>query len=409
LSVRTLAGVFLVSFLSCSAAPLRAGSAGVRNGGIQGVVYDQFNRPLGGVSVVAVRSIAPPIIRSTVTDEMGNWFLGDLPLGGYTIGFAKFGFRTIDTQQGDPNNQTALGAQVRVNIESGRVSVAPSVNMTALPDTSNGTVNITVLDLASGTPISDATVSLGVGAATSGTPEGRYTLTVPASVDQQGQPAAQPLSIQAEGFEPFTSTVTVLAKQTQNLVFRISPLLVGVNGLAGIQPGGPPADLTQTSLTAIDLNPALTQGAVSASGDFSIRLPASTSTITRKFTLQFLLSGFQPATVPVTAPRAGAFTVPGRVVLVAQSVELVGTVVLSSSQPPQGGARDLVTVIELGKQAAISGGSYRIAVPIGRPLTLQVDAFNATTGRFEQARTTVTATSDGSPNPVYTVPLIMTR
>jgi hypothetical protein len=395
-------------FVLLLSTPALAGSAGVRNGAVQGAVYDETGAAVEGVSVVAVRQISPPVIRNAITDERGNFFLNDLYVGPYILGFSKFGYQTIDTAGGGGGN-TPTGPSVRIVIESGQASVVPRVTLRSLPDTSNGTVNITVLDLTTNAPVKDANVSLGPAGASPTGADGVYTVSVPA-VFANGTYQPQAVTIMADGFQRFESAFAVFPKQTQNVTFRIGPLSAEINGRVVVRPGGGPADLTQVTVRALDVNPAITQGTVSSTGNFRVMLPASTESVARRFTLQFILPGFATATVPnVLAPRTGARTLEQDVLLKAENVSALGEVRLSDGQPPEGAAEDQVLIVELGKSFPIQSGQYTFPVPVGRPLTLRVTARNPRTRKIEAASTQINAASDGTPNPVFNVPLLQTR
>jgi hypothetical protein len=111
--------------LALLAGSAQAGSAGVSDGAIAGVVTDVNGSPVGGVFVVAQRAEQqPPLIRTTRSDAQGRYYL-PVPTGAYTLGFSRQGFSTRDTAQGDPNARTALGAQVRTFVEPGQTARRP--------------------------------------------------------------------------------------------------------------------------------------------------------------------------------------------------------------------------------------------------------------------------------------------
>ncbi|MBI4864164.1 MAG: hypothetical protein HY815_28500 [Candidatus Riflebacteria bacterium] len=331
-------------------------------------------------------------------------------MGNYTIGYAKYGYKTIDTTQGDPQNRTALGSQVRVYIESGQTAVAPAVNMVAEADTTPGTVNITVLDLTDAAPVKEATVLLGSFAATPSGPEGRYTVTVPTAVDQEtGQPVPQNVQISADGFQDTARPVTVVPKSTQNVTVLLKPGMATVTGFVMTAPGSPPTDLAKISVKIQNVGAELTQGTVTQAGTFTIQVPASTATRTRKLTLELSMLNFKTALVPVIAPVTGTTTLPQGITLTAETVDVTGEVRLSDGGTPPDDGPNKVLLVELGRQAPLQGGRYSVKAPVGQTLTLQATAFNKATNRLEFAQTTIVPTSDGSQSPVFSVPTLVTK
>ena len=218
------AALCAISAFLLGASTLLAGSAGVRNGSISGRVLGSDLTPIAGAFVVAQRNDQDPkVIRSTRTDAQGRYFLG-LPTGAYTIGFSAFGFRTIDTREGDPNNQTALGAQVRAFVESGSNSLIQDVDLKAVPPSGNGSTVIGLTDAVTGDPVGDATVIVGSAATTQGS-NGVFRLQVPVQVGDDGQLSTQPVSIQADGFRAFESEVKVVPNVEQRFTFALQPRL----------------------------------------------------------------------------------------------------------------------------------------------------------------------------------------
>ncbi|MBI3894019.1 MAG: carboxypeptidase regulatory-like domain-containing protein [Candidatus Wallbacteria bacterium] len=405
-------GVLVFLVWSLAGAPAALAGSGVSNGAIQGVAYASGGEPLGGVSVVAVREEAPPIIRSAVTDEMGNFFLGDLYVGTYTLGFSKYGFRTITTQQGDPQNRTALGSQVRAFVEPGRVSTVGSVRL--VPDAAafGGTVTVQVADSVTGEPVEDASVIVGPSAANGPGPGGRYVLQVPPTADPNGGLAPVRAIVQADGFAAQESLVTLAPNSNTNVFFRLQPAKALLTGQVRLGFGIPLEEITQVRVLVANVDPNQASGrVVDTSGNFEVSVPASTSTRVRNFTLLFVLNGARVATVAnVIAPRAGARTLPGPVPIDPVTTTLAGQVVLSDGTLPSGLGFDQAVVLELGRAFPLLNGTFQIpGVPVGRTFNIQVQATNPFTRRVELGQLQVTAVSDGSPNPVFQLPLIVTR
>ena len=382
--------------------PAFAGSAGVRNGGIQGVVYDNSGQPLAGANVVAVRQTGvPKIIRSATSDEMGNYFIGDLYLGEYVLGFAKFGFKTIDTSgQGSPGSVT--GPSIKVFVESGMTSVAPRASLVAEPNTTVANLTVTVLDLTSNAPVSGAAVSLGASSGRPGGAPGTYQLSARPIYNDAGLPQQQSVQIVVDGFEPFAGPVLITAGSSTPITFRLNPTAVEITGRVVASPPGPGVDLTRVSIRVPNLNAAFTQGAVTATGNFTLKVPASTPTIPRRFSLNFGLVGFTTATVPeVSAPSTGSLSLTQDVVLASEQVTAVGQVFLSNSQP--GG--DSVLIKELGQSFSMSGGQYTLKLPVMREVTLVVTAI--VNGHLETGQQTVTAQGDATTT--FSLPPIFTK
>lgn len=382
--------------------PAMAGSAGVRNGGIQGVVYDDRGNPLPGASVVAVRQTGTPkIIRNATTDEMGNYFLGGMYLGEYTLGFAKFGYKTIDTS-GQGASGSVTGGAIKVVVESGQTSIAQRVNLISEPDTTAANLTVTVLDMTTSAPVAGASVNLGAFAAAPGAAPGTYRLTARPTYDEAGNPREQTIAIIAEGFQPFTGQLLITANQTAPITFRLNPTAVEITGRVLASPPGPGVDLTKVAIRVPNLNAAFTNAAITPEGNFTLNVPASTPSIPRQFTLNFHLVGFSTATVPIVpAPATGTFTLTQDVILASEQINCTGNVFLSNSQP--GG--DSILIKELGQSFPISGGTYTIKLPAMRELTLQVTAM--VNGRLETGEQKVTAQGDATTT--FNLPPIFTR
>ena len=73
----TMVFVITILLIPCS---VLAGSAGVKNGTITGVVYGDKG-PLSDVYVVAIREGEPPIIRSVLSRIDGSYTFTNMPLG----------------------------------------------------------------------------------------------------------------------------------------------------------------------------------------------------------------------------------------------------------------------------------------------------------------------------------------
>lgn len=294
-------------FLWLAFAPPVDADGGISNGAIMGSVKDDSGQPLAGVNVVAVRQDSPPVLRSASTDEMGNYFLGEMPLGIYVLGFSKYGFGTIPTDGGDSGSPT--GAQVRTNVESGATSSVPPVTLNTEAVTGQGNLELRLIDSTSGEPITHASVST-AGGAVNGSPTGVYAFSVPVRFGDDGQAIPTQVFVNADGFESQTLSISLLPgsiprKETRQL----SPALVGLEGLVRLPGDTPPERYGEISLTVRDLSSALTQGTVSETGVFQVKVPGSNDGRNRQYELTFRLRGFQDAVVKgVRPPLTGSRT-----------------------------------------------------------------------------------------------------
>lgn len=364
------------------------GSAGVDNGSIVGKVFSNLRDrsavrlPEPGVTVVAQREGGtPPLIRTTVTDANGNFTFGDLPTGSYVVGYAKEGFQTIDTQAGSTATRTAVGSQVRLFIDSGRTSVAPDVTMRALVPSGDVTIIVSVFDLVTSQPITDAVVTVGT-VSQSQNVNGVYTVNVPILRGADvvfGSIQQVDITIRAEGFRGFgggaENTLRVLPGETQRFVARMTPLS-GATDAAAITLQGTYRFSSFQNLLAltpgivlrvIDLADAFippTTHLIPASGTWNIvGLPPSTATITRQFTLVFEHPNIKTFTLArVVMPRSGTKTITQVVVLDPITVDVIGTINASADNGntvciPDGGA-DYAQIIETGQTTSVINGQF---------------------------------------------------
>ena len=138
-----------------------AGSAGVKNGFVEGMVRAVGGNPLPGVNVVLVRENSTPLIRNTLSNANGVFQFPQVPVGLYTLGFAKFGFEPITTEAGAPESQSAIGSQFRVYVESGAHVKATPVTLKELSSHGKAVVSLKLVDQVTGEPVPSAVVTLG--------------------------------------------------------------------------------------------------------------------------------------------------------------------------------------------------------------------------------------------------------
>lgn len=414
------------------------GNAGVENGTIIGKVFSNFSRGVAGrnpesdVAVVAQREQDfPMVIRTTKTDANGEFVLTDVPVGQYVIGFAKTGFQTIDTQQGATATRTAVGSQVRVFVEPNSVATAPEITLRKIAEVGNSTVVVTLQDASTGQPINNATVTVGTATSSNGGNNGVYTLAVPVNVDNPdaafGQPGPERVIITADGFGTRNDiTITPIADETVRVTIQMVPELAILTGFLRISAFENlyQKNTIQVQLSNVNVNP---NANINPDGSFTLEVPRSTTAFTRQLNIVFTHPGLDPFTLSnVVAPIGGARTINQTVVMTPRRVDLVGTVLNSTGQAPNnlGPVPDTATALQTGQVANIINGSYVIpSVPTGfdvngGQITVRVRVFNPartnpgpppTQGVPEQNEETITPFSDGSANPTFTVPLIVTQ
>ncbi len=116
-SIRVLAFIFLAA-LGLAAQTFR--------GGIVGTVTDATGAALPGAQIT-VTNIDTGLTRSTTTSAEGNYFVPELPLGGYNVTVAQSGFRT----QTVTGIRVEVSANTRVDIKMSPGQVKETVTVTA--------------------------------------------------------------------------------------------------------------------------------------------------------------------------------------------------------------------------------------------------------------------------------------
>jgi hypothetical protein len=111
-------------------------------GAILGTILDQTEAPIPGAQVTA-KSPATGLTRTTVTDDVGNYHLPELPIGEYAVTVEKQGFETITL--GGVQVEVAAERRVDATLKPGRIesrvevrAQVPLVDTTA--DTLGGTI-----------------------------------------------------------------------------------------------------------------------------------------------------------------------------------------------------------------------------------------------------------------------------
>src|ERR1700730_17197525 len=119
----TLVGAWLLLVLVSFAAG--ASAQGVQTGTIRGLVKDQQDLPVPGVTVTATSaSLQGP--RIAITDKEGLFTIRALPPGDYQIKFELNGFATVNR-----NTALPLGLTVDQNVLMRAAGVAETVQVTA--------------------------------------------------------------------------------------------------------------------------------------------------------------------------------------------------------------------------------------------------------------------------------------
>lgn len=382
--------------------------AGIRNGTISGVLRGPDGNPVADAFVVARReSGTPPVIRSTRSDIDGRYYLHNMPLGEYFLGYSRVGFETVSSDQGtDPAGP--LGAQVRAFVESGGHAVVPDVTLSALPSTSAAQLEVILQDGATGDRVTQGVVVVGSAATGGSNGTGSFSLNVVPRLDAEGNLLPLPVLVQADGYRVFQGEVTVAGGVGQAVSFTLQPRMVVLSGFVDLDPTLAPEQVQQIRVSVDGVPDELSQGRVlDSSGYFEVLVPASTSTLTRSFNLRFSLQGAQVTSLPnVVSPQAGSRTISSGVRVEAIKTEVAGQVVASDGGIPNGRIMEAV-IVELGRGVPVNGGGFSlVGIPVGRPLTLRVTVQNPTTGQIEVGETVFTATDGGAGLPFQLAPIV---
>lgn len=398
---RRLAVAFLMSLVVLGAAQLVGcgsggdsgtvfSSAGVSNGTIVGTVRGAVGgtpslTPLSGVRVQATRiSGGVAVSRTTFTNGSGGYAFFDMPLGTYDLTFSLTGFSSAG----------GGSLPIRTSVDFGGFAQVADVVLTQGSAIGGGTVNLHLVDDATGFAVPGATVTVGGYPPSFVDGLGNYVFNIP--VTGLGP---LPILVQAPGLAgtvPFPSTVTPVAGFPVSLTVTLAPTaayLAGFlqastlnslyisNGILGT------ISITSPQVSQVFLDPIIG----GASGEFSVQVPASTVGGSVFVDLTFTSPFFQTQTVSnILAPgTGGTATLSTPVVLQPKTATLVGRVVNSIGIGPTGPPNQVV-VVQTGQAATLVGGDYTlVGVPTGIPLTLQ-------------------ATTLVSPNPAQTGSVVVT-
>jgi hypothetical protein len=352
---------------------VHAGSAGVKNGTISGVVRDYKRQPIAGATAIAVRQTDPPLIRNAVTNENGIFTLNNMPVGAYTLGFDKYGYEPITTEEGDKEQQSAIGKQIRVYVESGSHVKAPAVTLKYIGVSGDAFVKVNLIDAITGEKIDAANVSVGSSTVNFGS-AGTYYLAVPAGPQTNGGESGQPIKISAPGYQEIDDHIAAVPFQTTEKTIALTPKMATIQGQIDLS-RYPVSDIAARTRISVDGIPdAALDAHIEDSGFFSIRVPASNANNKRFFNVGVFVAGFMPATVSqVYAPESGATTITAPVTMIAQTVPVGGKVLPSSGAQVSNSAVNQAFIKELGVSSSISSGSYRFdSIPSGIELEISV-------------------------------------
>jgi hypothetical protein len=355
-----------------------SGDSGVSDGSILGTVLVNRSGTGGtgayGVQVRAERIDDVAIVRTAVSDVYGHYQIDKTPVGSYRLTFYLNGYATTPTN--------SVG---QVYVEPGRVSQVPDVWVSSSISSGTAVLAMTVIDAVTGAAVSNATVTVG-SSTVSGGSNGVYYLYVPVTSDSQGQPVAQRVLINDGAYlsgSEQPSTVTPIANQTVSVTVRVQPAQSNVQGVVkaslysdlyrqqGLYSN---ISITSDSIDQAFLNPTIEN----STGRFTIRVPGSSSSLSRRFGLVFSAQGFYVKVLSnLIAPLAGqTASLSSDVLLDPATMTLEGNVITSSGSIPAG-TLDQVALLELGQTVGILNGTFFFSrVPIAVPLTVRATATN---------------------------------
>jgi hypothetical protein len=341
--------------------------------------------PLANVRVQATRvSGGLPISRTAYTNSSGGYSFFDMPLGSYDLTYSLLGFSSAG----------GGSLPIRTFVETGGLAQVQDVVLRQGTAIGGGTVNLFLVDDATGNPVPGATVTVGGFPPTFVDGLGSYVFDVP--VTGLGP---LPILVQAPGLAgtvPFPSTVTPVAGFPVTITVALAPT---ASFLAGFLQSSTLNSLyisngilSQISITSPQVSSFFLDPVIgAASGEFSVQVPASTFGNSVFVDLTFTSPFFQTQTVPniLTAGPGGTATLSSPVVLQPKTATLIGRVLTSGGFGPTGPPNQVV-VVETGQAATLVAGDYTlVGVPTGIPLTLQ-------------------ATTLVSPNPAQTGSIVVT-
>ncbi len=383
------------------------GSAGIKNGSVRGTVLTNNKKGLSGVSILLVRNGTPPIIRTTISDSNGSYVFNNTPVGKYSLGYSKLGFKSILANKSNPEIETALGNHIQTYVESGASVNVPPVVLESLGPYGLAVVNLNLIDQITGEPIKNANIHLGNQAIQDSHIDGKFDmkLTIPPS-EKSLEPIN--LKISAPGFDNLADKLTIVPQQENSFIIPLDPITGTIEGHIDFS-SFPFANLDSiTSITVANIPSKILKAKIKANGFFSIQVPVSTQKNTRKFDIKIHTRGFQAMTIhSVVAPEAGANTILQPIRLTAVTTPVHGQVVSNNGTLPIASGMNQAFIKELGISTSINGGMYRFqAIPTGINLTVTVFIMN-NLGRIERGSLDFLTTINGQGN--FTLPTVVTK
>lgn len=384
-----------------------SGSAGIKNGSISGKVFDINKRGISGASIHLVRDSKPPIIRTTISNSKGDYVFLNVPVGKYSLGYSKLGFKSIVVNQVNEEIETALGNQVQTYVESGTSVTIPPIVLKSVRPFGSAPVNLKLIDQVTGEPINNANIVLDnqIGKNSQNDGDFKVTVNIPPS-DESLKPVG--LKISAPGYEKFVDELSIVPNQTNSFLLSLTPLTGVIEGQIDFSTF-PLANLNSvTSISVNNIPSEFLDLKIDSTGWFSIKVPVSTKDNFRKFNITVKTRGFQAITVPnVMAPLAGAFTIMQPIRLISINTPVNGTVVSNSGTSPIASGVNQAFIKELGLSTSINGGTYQFqSIPIGVKLNIEIFIMNRF-GLIEKGSLNFLATLNGQGN--FTLPTVVTQ
>lgn len=386
---------------------LHGGSAGVKNGTVSGIIYANDKNQLAGVTVQLERSGDPPIIRSTISNSEGRYSFHNVPVGKYSMGFSKLGFRSVSTQKNATGNTNSEFISPHIYVESSSHVRAPSVVMQSVGLFGRTDVRIRLIDQITGEAVNGATITLGNQATDKPNNLGEYTLVLNIPPTEPDDLFSK-LTVSAPGFENLEDQIKAIPQQQNSFTVPILPQFGRVEGHIDFSnfPGSNLGAVTSISVNNIPSD--FLNAKIEPSGFFSLQVPVSSKIHQRLFDIKIHTRGFQPLYLKnIPAPEAGLTTINQPIKLIAITTSLNGKVVSQNGKSPAPSGINQVFISELGVSASITNGEYFFqAIPTGIDLTLVVFIMNQS-GKVERTERSFQATVNGKG--IFTIPTLITE
>jgi len=398
--ISLIANLFLLHMTFC-------GSAGIKNGNIRGLVLDNNRNGLPGVSVLLVKEGKPPIIRTTISNSKGEYYFNSTPIGKYSLGYSKLGFKSILVNKTNTDIETAFGNQVKTYVESGSSVRVPAITLRSLGAFGLAPVALKLIDQITGEPVNKANVSLGgqVGKNSQANGEFKLKITIPPT-NKNLKPFN--LKISAPGFESLNDELSIVPQQKNSFIISLDPITATIEGQIDFS-AFPFANLDSiTSISVPNIPSDLLDPKIDSTGWFSVKVPVSTENNIRKFNINIKTRGFEAIKVPnVIAPMAGAYTIIQPIRIVAVTTPVTGKVISNRGSIPIPSGINQAFIKELGLTTSINAGTYLFqAIPIGINLTVEIIIMN-NFGGIEKGSLDFLTTINSQGN--FTLPTVVTQ